>query len=163
MLRLIRQEGQQAFKLDITFLFPNNNGLLFINGTYSEFDEFECIMTYLILFFIIHLTLCRDHISIGRLKRGDIIGNSFFVTRLALVPVCRLVYLMTSYIFAEGREKGHDILKSLRFDASYMLQQIFNFLLVIYILYSSISYLVMASQSENPPISDSSMFTIQGC
>jgi len=38
---LVKQNGQQVFTLDITFLFTNNNGLIFLNGTYAEFDDFD--------------------------------------------------------------------------------------------------------------------------
>jgi len=38
---LVQQHGQQVFKLDFTFLFGNNNGLIFEKGTYTEFDDFD--------------------------------------------------------------------------------------------------------------------------
>jgi hypothetical protein len=41
LCRLVKQNGQQVFTLDITFLFTNNNGLIFLNGTYAEFDDFD--------------------------------------------------------------------------------------------------------------------------
>lgn len=44
LIRLVKQEGQGVFKLDITFLYENHNGIIFENGKFTEFDEFECIL-----------------------------------------------------------------------------------------------------------------------